>query len=117
METQTHPPDYVTADRLLSFAQAREITGVSRSKIYQLLSNGTFPRPVKIGRNNSFSQREIQQWIARQLDLRDAGSSSCPARALEARAVLKPERRGSNKTHAHSNDCISNSKNAGANNV
>lgn len=77
METQNHLPDYMAADRLLSFAQAREVTGLSRSKIYQLLSSDTFPRPVKIGRSNSFSEREIQQWIARQLILRDAGRSLC----------------------------------------
>ncbi|MES2844233.1 MAG: AlpA family phage regulatory protein [Pseudomonadota bacterium] len=60
-------------DRLLCFADARRIVGISRSKIYLLLAEGQFPSPVKIGRTNYFSSLELQQWISTKLSERVAG--------------------------------------------
>lgn len=54
-------------DRLITFADARCLVGLSRSKIYLLMADNDFPTPVKVGRNNYFSERELQAWIAMQL--------------------------------------------------
>ena len=71
---QTNYPTSTTgtsgSDKLLSFKATRAIVGVSRSKIYELLQEDAFPEPVKVGRNNYFSQQEIQSWIKSQLDMR-----------------------------------------------
>ena len=61
-------------DRLLRFRAALEQTGLGRSKTYELLAKGEHPRPVKIGRNNYFSETEIQAWIADQKAARDVGA-------------------------------------------
>ena len=60
-------------DRLIPFAKARAFVGLSRSKIYILMASGEFPTPVKIGRNNYFSERELQAWIKLQLCSRKEG--------------------------------------------
>lgn len=57
-------------DRLLPFHAAIGMVGFSRAKVYQLLDQGLFPRPVKVGRNNYFSERELQAWVRRRLDER-----------------------------------------------
>ena len=57
-------------DRLISFANARLLAGISRSTIYFLLTRDSFPQPVKIGRNNYFSEREIRDWIQEKLKQR-----------------------------------------------
>jgi prophage regulatory protein len=54
-------------DRLLPFAAALRLVGVGRSKAYELLAAGDFPRPVKLGTRNFFSEQEIQAWIALRL--------------------------------------------------
>ena len=36
-------------DRLLKRRQVEEITGLSRSSIYRLMTDDEFPRPVKVG--------------------------------------------------------------------
>lgn len=60
-------------DRLLPFKEILPIVGVCRSKAYLLMAEGTFPTPVKIGRNNYFSEQELQAWIEVQLNARSTG--------------------------------------------
>lgn len=57
-------------DRLMSFAQALTLVGISRSQVYVLLGEGKFPPPTKIGRTNYFSRRELLEWIELQLSKR-----------------------------------------------
>ena len=57
-------------DRLLPFSTARAVVGISRSKIYLLLEQRAFPQPVKVGRSNFFSERELQCWIHSRLESR-----------------------------------------------
>ncbi|HCQ65582.1 MAG TPA: hypothetical protein DIU07_10685 [Rhodobacteraceae bacterium] len=61
------------SDRLLPFAQARGLVGISRSQIYVLLEKGEFPKPVKVGRTNYFSANELQAWIEKRLSQRTDG--------------------------------------------
>jgi prophage regulatory protein len=72
MNTQRQHPSQTgsIADRLITFAKARTFVGLSRSKIYLLLAANDFPAPVKIGRNNYFSELELQAWIEAQLNAR-----------------------------------------------
>ena len=58
-------------DRLMPFRAALIDTGIGRSKVYDLIKEKSFPRPIKIGRNNYFSETEIQAWIADQKAARD----------------------------------------------
>jgi predicted DNA-binding transcriptional regulator AlpA len=75
MHTQTQPwnRSVISDDRLLTFAKTRTLVGLSRSKIYLLMAASDFPTPVKIGRNNYFSERELQSWIRAKLVAREAG--------------------------------------------
>ena len=46
-------------------------TGLSRSAIYAMARNGTFPKPLKIGpRASAWSSLELGQWIASRLAAR-----------------------------------------------
>lgn len=65
-----HTDTHMIEDRLLTFAQAQTLVGISRSQIYVLLDQGRFPAPTKIGRCNYFSDRELRSWIADQLSKR-----------------------------------------------
>lgn len=57
-------------DHFLRFPLALELAGISRSQAYVLIERGEFPTPVKIGRNNYFSHRELLAWIDEKLQTR-----------------------------------------------
>src|SRR3954470_16101086 len=45
-------------------------TGLSRSTIYLRISQGTFPKPIKLGgRAAGWVQAEIQEWLQRQIEV------------------------------------------------
>ena len=44
--------------------QVQHITGLSRSSIYAKVSEGTFPKPIKLSeRSVGWLEHEIQQWL------------------------------------------------------
>lgn len=49
---------------LLRLGQVESRVGLKKSKIYALIAEGKFPRPVKIGHASSWVSTEIDQWIA-----------------------------------------------------
>ena len=52
-------------DRFLRRPEVENLTGLSRSTIYSMISNGEFPKPVRIGRRAvAWRESVIQSWIA-----------------------------------------------------
>ena len=50
-------------------------TGLSRTRLYEAVAAGTFPRPAKLGPNAravAWSAEEVEDWIAARLAQRDA---------------------------------------------
>ena len=54
-------------DELIRLPQVEAMAGAKRSRIYEMISAGTFPKPVKIGTASRWSFREIQQWVSERL--------------------------------------------------
>lgn len=53
-----------TPERLLRIDEVSRITSQSRSTIYQMISKGTFPRPVRLGsRSIRWPESQIREWI------------------------------------------------------
>lgn len=60
--------------RLLRIREVIARTGRTRSRIYEDISKGEFPQPVKIGGQAiAFVESEIDDWIASKIAERDAG--------------------------------------------
>jgi predicted DNA-binding transcriptional regulator AlpA len=60
-ERPTPPPSPITLLRL-PVVQAR--TGLSRTHIYRLVGDGTFPKPVRLGvRHTAWIAAEVEAWI------------------------------------------------------
>ncbi len=50
--------------RFLRLNQVKEITGLSRSSLYQMMRNGLFPSSITIGsRAIAWTDESIQAWI------------------------------------------------------
>lgn len=50
-----------------------------RTKLYELIDQGAFPRPVKIGRCNAWLEEEVETHIAALVAERDAELSQAPS--------------------------------------
>ena len=58
--------------RLLRRPEVELLTGLSRSRIYAMINDGTFPRPVKTGpRAVCWVESEITDWQSQRIAERD----------------------------------------------
>ncbi|MCG9698020.1 AlpA family transcriptional regulator [Shewanella sp. Isolate11] len=58
--------------KLLRLNQVMERTGLGRSSIYNYMSTGEFPKPVKIGpRVSAWVESEVEDWIMERIEERD----------------------------------------------
>jgi len=56
-------------DRMLRRKEVEQITGRSRSSIYDGIAAGTFPKPVKIGaRAVAWPESVIRAWITERME-------------------------------------------------
>jgi prophage regulatory protein len=50
-------------EKLLKMGSVLEIVQISKTKLYDLMKNGEFPTPRKIGGNSLWLYSEIQEYI------------------------------------------------------
>lgn len=63
--------------RLIRFPQVKNITGLCRSSVYKLMSEGKFPRAVTlIGRASAWVESEVVEWIEARVAERDDNFSA-----------------------------------------
>lgn len=55
------------SERLLPLPEVEARTGFKSSFLYQLIRDGKFPKPVKIGLASRWRESEVQQWIHDQI--------------------------------------------------
>jgi prophage regulatory protein len=54
--------------RLLRLNEVKQRTGLSKSSIYNQITDGTFPQPVLIGaRAVAWVEDEIEEWISNRI--------------------------------------------------
>lgn len=54
-------------DRLLRLEQVKEIVGLGRTMIYDLINQKAFPAPIKLGVNASrWSEQAVYLWLEEQ---------------------------------------------------
>lgn len=57
------------AQQILKLPEVKRITGLSSSSIYRGASNGTFPKPIKIGdRSSGWLDSEISKWLHQRIE-------------------------------------------------
>lgn len=57
----------------LRLPEVRTATGLSRSTIYRLITDGQFPKPIKLAaRSVAWCAAEIEAWMAGKLAMRGA---------------------------------------------
>ena len=61
-------PAIPATEKLLPLPEVELRSGFKSSFIYQLIKQGKFPPPVKIGNASRWRESEIQQWIHAQIE-------------------------------------------------
>jgi prophage regulatory protein len=62
------------AETLQKLLDVKKATALSRSSIYLKMTEGTFPRPVKLGpRAVAWQSSDIQRWIGERPETRPIG--------------------------------------------
>ena len=55
--------------KLMKMAAVIDHTGYGKSRIYELMKEGTFPRPLKMKKKVLWRSDHIQKWINEQISL------------------------------------------------
>ena len=50
-------------DTFLTELQIFEITGFTKTQLFQMIEEGDFPKPVKTERNNIWLERDVLNWV------------------------------------------------------
>ncbi|HCJ8955393.1 AlpA family transcriptional regulator [Citrobacter freundii] len=50
-------------DKLVDMIFITEFTGLSDKWFYKLISEGKFPKPIKLGRSSRWRESEVQEWL------------------------------------------------------
>jgi prophage regulatory protein len=53
-------------DKLLTEKQVTEIVGFKKTKLYQMIKEGTFPAAKKYGKVNKWFQSDIEEWLKKE---------------------------------------------------
>ena len=55
--------------RLIRLSEVKHLTGLSRSKIYSDMSEGSFPKSIKLGeRSVAWNLADIEEWIHSKIE-------------------------------------------------
>jgi len=70
-------------EKILRLAAVKELTGLSRSSVYQKIAAGSFPEPISLGaRAVGWLESDVGAWIENKIAAsRSARSHLCPAHA------------------------------------
>jgi prophage regulatory protein len=62
-------------ERLIKLSEVVSVTGLSRSRIYQLINEGRFPENVPLGgRAVAWVESEVQRWVSGVISRRDSSA-------------------------------------------
>lgn len=54
--------------RFIRFSELQNMVGLGRTKIYDKIKAGTFPRQIKLGKASAWVESEVQEWVRQQID-------------------------------------------------
>lgn len=66
-----------TSPRLLRMKRVCDLTGISKSHVYHMVSKGQFPKPVSLvpgGSSKGWVEEEVVDWIESRIKQRNEGA-------------------------------------------
>ncbi|HCI4281264.1 MULTISPECIES: helix-turn-helix transcriptional regulator [Klebsiella] len=62
----THP--LLTEDQLIDMAFITSLLKMTDKWIYKLIKDGSFPKPIKLGRSSRWRKSEVESWLQERVD-------------------------------------------------
>jgi|15BtaG_2_1085339.scaffolds.fasta_scaffold61711_1 prophage regulatory protein len=50
-------------EKLLNEKEVSGIVSFQRTRLFEMINKGDFPKPIKFGRNNRWLKSEIESWL------------------------------------------------------
>lgn len=54
-------------DQFVTMAFITQLTGLTDKWFYKLIQDGTFPKPIKLGRSSRWLQSEVEAWLKQRI--------------------------------------------------
>ena len=54
--------------RMLRLPQVRERIPMARSRVYKMMAEGKFPKPVRLGSSVFWLEDEVEEWLRSQIE-------------------------------------------------
>lgn len=67
MSTQNNDSSLLN-DKMVDMKFITEFTGLTDKWFYKLISEGQFPKPIKLGRSSRWLQSEVEAWLQQHID-------------------------------------------------
>lgn len=67
MSTQNNDSSLLN-DKVVDMKFITEFTGLTDKWFYKLISEGKFPKPIKLGRSSRWLQSEVEVWLQQHID-------------------------------------------------
>ena len=55
-------------DKLVDMVFITEFTGLSDKWFYKLISEGKFPKPIRLGRSSRWKESELKEWLYERIE-------------------------------------------------
>lgn len=63
----THPLS-LTEDLFVDMVFITSLTGLTDKWFYKLIKDGTFPKPIKLGRSSRWLKSEVEKWLQDRIE-------------------------------------------------
>lgn len=57
----------VLNDQFVDMKFITQLTGLTDKWFYKLIQDGTFPKPIKLGRSSRWLQSEVEAWLQQRI--------------------------------------------------
>jgi len=65
------------SEQILKLPEVKSITSLSRSSVYRLITQGSFPKQIKLSeRSSGWIKSEIEQWLADRIEMSRNGEAA-----------------------------------------
>jgi len=54
-------------DQFITMAFITKLTGLTDKWFYKLIKDGTFPKPIKLGRTSRWLRSEVEEWLLERI--------------------------------------------------
>lgn len=68
VNTATQKPTVPDGAQLLTMPQLEVLTQLHRTRLYLFIREGSFPKPLKLGRTARWHRPAVEQWLADLID-------------------------------------------------